>query len=231
MENRVILVKGISMINLEYKALKEKHRAIRDGFPLNLSLRVHRSLSWLDRAEQTNDLDSKFIFLWISFNAAYAKLLDENENATEREQISVFFQTLSDFDKKNQIYENIWQTYPGPVRLLLSNKYIFGPFWKYQLGIVSKQEWERSFSSAQKVVNSALANKNTNLILSILFTRIYVLRNQIIHGGATWGSSVNRDQLESGCQILSNLVPIFINLMMDNPNCEWEAPAYPVVEE
>ncbi len=36
-------------------------------------LGVYRALSWLNCAEQhEDDLDSKFIFLWVSFNAAYA---------------------------------------------------------------------------------------------------------------------------------------------------------------
>lgn len=29
------------------------------------------------------------------------------------------------------------------------------------------------------------------MILSILFDRLYVLRNQLVHGGATWNSDVN----------------------------------------
>ena len=55
-----------------YQSLKAIHRDIREGLPPNLSLRIHRALSWLNCAEQANDNDSKFIFLWISFNAAYA---------------------------------------------------------------------------------------------------------------------------------------------------------------
>ena len=47
-------------------------RAGAGGGP-GLSLRLHRALSWLNRAEQlADDPDSQFIFLWIAFNAAYA---------------------------------------------------------------------------------------------------------------------------------------------------------------
>lgn len=56
-----------------FKNLKAKHREIREGLPENLSLRIHRALSWLNCAEQHgDDLDTKFISLWISFNATYA---------------------------------------------------------------------------------------------------------------------------------------------------------------
>ena len=48
----------------------------RDQFNEDFKLRIHRTLSWLQRAEQAQleqDLDSQFIFLWIGFNAVYAK--------------------------------------------------------------------------------------------------------------------------------------------------------------
>ena len=64
----------------------------------------------------------------------------------------------------------------------------------------------------------------------MLFDRLYVLRNQLVHGGATWNSSVNREQVKDGANILSFLVPIFVDLMMDNPQTDWGAPYYPVVD-
>jgi hypothetical protein len=68
------------------------------------------------------------------------------------------------------------------------------------------------------------------VILSTLFDRLYVLRNQLVHGGATWNSSVNRAQVGDGARIMAFLVPLFIDLMMDNPEFAWGAPYYPVVE-
>lgn len=49
---------------LTYKNLKERQRKERENYQLNLSLRVHRALSWLDRAEQAKgDQDAQFIYL------------------------------------------------------------------------------------------------------------------------------------------------------------------------
>ncbi|WOA30142.1 HEPN domain-containing protein [Alloalcanivorax xenomutans] len=64
--------------------LKTRQRQERHGYPDNLSLRVHRALSWLDRAEQEADPDSRFIFLWIAFNAAYATEIDDRHGLNER---------------------------------------------------------------------------------------------------------------------------------------------------
>ena len=62
---------------LDPETLKQKQRELRDDFPLPLTLRVHRALSWLRRAKnEKDDLDVRFILLWIGFNAAYAGDLD-----------------------------------------------------------------------------------------------------------------------------------------------------------
>jgi len=57
-----------------------------------------------------------------------------------------------------------------------------------------------------------------------------MLRNQLLHGGATWDSSINRDQLRDSTNILGKLVPITIKLMMDNGRAIWGTPCYPVVK-
>jgi len=57
-----------------------------------------------------------------------------------------------------------------------------------------------------------------------------VLRNQLLHGGATWNSRVNRDQIKEGTNLLGKLIPIVIHTMMSNPNLLWGDPCYPVVK-
>ena len=45
-------------------------------------------------------------------------------------------------------------------------------------------------------------------VLAIVLARLYTVRNQLIHGGATWQGSVNRDQIRDGTAILNDFVPI-----------------------
>ena len=79
----------------KFKDLKQKHRALRDGYEDSFSIRIHRSLSWLNRSEkETKDLDAKFIFLWISLNSAYSIHMDGLKNQGDEELRSDFFQTL-----------------------------------------------------------------------------------------------------------------------------------------
>lgn len=48
--------------------------------------------------------------------------------------------------------------------------------------------------------------------------------------GQVRNSAVNRHQVRDGARILSFLVPVFIDIMMDHPDKDWGAPFYPVVE-
>lgn len=208
--------------------LKAKQRQIRGGFPQNLGLRVHRSISWIGRAEkEATDSDARFLFFWIAFNAAYA---DERDVRGEREAFEWFFKKLDALDAGRRLYETVWTRFPGPIRLLLENRFVFGPFWAYQNGVEACRNWQERFEASRRVFHRALADRDTPKLLSLVFDRLYMLRNQLMHGGATWNSSVNRGQLRDGSRILGYLVPIMIDIMMDNPGEDWGLPFYPVVD-
>ena len=53
---------------------------------------------------------------------------------------------------------------------------------------------------------------------------------QLVHGGATWNSQVNRKQVRDGAELLLSLLPVFVDTMMSNPSEDWGAPYYPVVD-
>jgi hypothetical protein len=134
-------------------------------------------------------------------------------------------------DNEQKIYNAVWKRYSQEIRLLLENKYVFAPFWQYQNGMAEYANWEERLASSRRVIASALTQRDTSLILSVLFDRLYVLRNQVMHGGATWNSSVNRSQIRDGSAVMDTLLPIFIELMMDHPQREWGKPFYPVVSQ
>lgn len=194
-----------------------------------LALRVHRALSWLERAErERDDPDAAFIFYWIAFNAAYAKDRQHSMESTERSQFADFFDTILTLDTNQTIYDAIWTRFSDSIRLLLDNKFVFQPFWDHHAGRGS-ENWEHLFENRKNIVRRSLATRDTGVILSTLFDRLYVLRIQLMHGGASWGSSVNRDQVQDGARILAFLVPLFVELMMSHPEIDWGPPDYPVV--
>lgn len=213
---------------MAFEALKQRQRSIRDGFTPEFGLKIHRAISWVRRAEQEpEDPDAAFVFWWIAFNAAYA---DEQSVGEARAAFQDFFAKLHALDMEGRLYDAVWATFPGPIRVFLENPYVYGPFWKHHNGEAEYGDWQDRFARAKRAFSMALAGKDTARILSMLFDRLYVLRNQILHGGATWDSRVNRDQLRDASAILGTIVPIMIDLMMDNPHADWGRPHYPVVE-
>jgi hypothetical protein len=213
----------------KFEELKAKQRRLRDRFPEALGLRVHRAISWLGRAErETDDLDAAFIFYWISFNSAYAADIPSIAAMSERSSFGTYLGKLIELDRESRIYSEIWNRFSGPIRMLLDNQFIYQPYWNHQNGIEGYADWSASFEASRELSRKALARKDTQRVLSIVFDRLYVLRNQLLHGGATWNSRINRAQVGDGTRLLASLIPIFIDLMLDHPEAAWGAPYYPV---
>ncbi|MFQ5356473.1 MAG: hypothetical protein ACE5DY_08330 [Mariprofundaceae bacterium] len=158
------------------QSLKEKQRTIRDGFPENLGLRVHRAISWLLRSEQeTDDPDAAFLFLWIAFNACYGE--DSTRSAgsgssNERQILERYFQKILQFDTDGEIQAAVWERFSGPIRVFLDNQYVFQPFWKFYNGVPGYDNWEQSLNQARKKAVRAIGCGDTLMVLSILFDRL-----------------------------------------------------------
>lgn len=216
---------------MDHDTLKQRHRLRRDAEPENLRLRIHRALSWLHRAEQADDLDGKFIFLWIAFNAAYATEIDDSNRLSEQETFKAFLQKLCDLDRASKrIHALVWNEFSGSIRTLLDNPYVFQSFWDSRNGKISETEWQARFARGKQLAHAALVSGNTPLLLGVVFNRLYTLRNQLMHGGATWNGTVNREQLRDCARLMGKLVPLIIELMMEHPGTLWGDACYPVVD-
>lgn len=212
------------------QTLIEKFKANREQYSEAIRLRIYRALSWLEQAEKTDDLDTQFIFLWIAFNAVYAKDFADSVRSDKGLFIQFLYHICQN-DKEQKIYNLIWHTYSGSIRILLDNKYTFQPFWDYQNGLISEQKWQADFDKNKQKALTALNQTDTVTILMALFNHIYTLRNQIVHGGATYASSVNRSQVKDASQILLHLVPEFVQIILNHPEQNWGKPFYPVVKD
>ncbi|WP_217510486.1 HEPN domain-containing protein [Vibrio metschnikovii] len=214
---------------LTFNTLKQRHRAERDQYPSALSIRVHRALSWLNKAEQCSDDDSAFLFLWIAFNSAYAQDFEQKSSFGERGLFQEFLSKLVELDNQQQLSAIVWEQYSGPIRCILDNEFILQAYWDYQAGRIDQESWKQARSKAKIAANQALSQNDTASVLSIVFARLYTLRNQMIHGGATFGSSANRQQLRDCTSLLQHLVPTLITIMMNSKQAMWGEPVYPLV--
>ena len=215
------------MQNLE--AIYTKYKNERDSYNENFRLKIHRAFSWLKQAEKTEELDIQFINLWIAFNALYAK--EMLAQTGDRSSFVDYLATICRLDKSQQIHQIIWKTYSGSIRVLLDNQYTFQPFWDFYNGKFSETAWKEDFEKAKKKAFGALTNKDTHGALITIFDRLYTIRNQILHGGATFNSSANREQLADACKILRDLVPTILAIMLENHSeADWGKAFYPYIQ-
>lgn len=209
----------------------------------DLNLRVRRALSWLERAEaahRQDDHDTAFILYWIAFNAVYGRtgstaFGDQPEKDSQRA-------CLSKIARLDQSLRTVLasQEVLRAIDVVLNSRYVYEPFWKHHNGVPGFQDWETRFERRRRRTASAMrqirvttiaADKNMERVLCELFERLYTLRNQLLHGGATWNSSVNREQVLMGTAAIATLLPCFIDAMIENPGADWGSPRYPVVND
>lgn len=209
-------------------SLKRKLKSYT-GIPEELGIRLHRSISWLQCAEQQEkDPDIMFITQWIAFNACYAMDMNSQSSKTEREKFKGFIGTLVRLDHEKRIFNILWQKFSGPVKILIENEYVFRGFWDFQRG--DTNEWRKAFDKSNEDALRYMSANNVGGVLEILLDRLYILRNQLMHGGATYKSKLNRRSVKDGCLILEMLIPIIIEIILENPEEDWGKLLFPVVK-
>ena len=205
--------------------LKQQLREQTDLFHQEHATRLHRAISWWRVAlEQEGQPDLQFITAWISLNACAL-------TTTERQGSDRFLplmQQLVQLDPEGRIYELLWNTYSGPVKALIKNPYVYAPFWDSQRS-GDMDAWKSGFGKASVEALNCLSRKKVPELLSITLERLSVLQDQVLGGGATFASQVNREQVETGAALLLSLLPVFLDIMLHNPDEDWGELAYPVV--
>lgn len=212
------------------QTLKTTLREKRDHMSQAHATRLHRALSWLAcAAKQEDDADLQFISLWVSFNACYAVDEGGSESLAERFAFQRFVEKITQLDTNKKIYGCLWQTYSGPVKALIKNPYVYHGYWAAKRLDVKNDEWAKGFDQSSVAALNCLSRQNVSELLAIVLDRLFVLRNQILHGGATYQSQLNREQVNDGVQLLIALLPIVIEIMLSTPDEDWGDIYYPVV--
>ena len=201
--------------------------------------RLRRADSWCQRSVEAEcDMD-KFIFLWIAFNAAYGFELPRyglDAQPGEREKYSGFCNEIVERDEEMRLQRILCDTFYGSVCTLLNNRFIYKPFWEGVWGRRKIRDWESRFARHNKEAQKYLDRGNVGRILEIVLERLYTLRNQIFHGGATYGTGWGKVQVRDGAAVMAAIVPAILDIMRTdidrNPNTDvWGRVAYPRVGE
>ena len=219
------------MSEIDIENLEQNKRSLPDKYN-PLRIRIHRAISWLKRAKQEDKCEARFLFLWISFNAAYAEyqttppftqIFSETNDLSEKEMFEQYLATLVEIDEENLIFNAVWEKfYPTdtPHPKFLQNKYIFRPFWKHY-HYESEPNWESFLTERRRQFRRYRKDMNTSSLLITIFDRLYMLRNQLMHGSVTWNSALAQEQVIDGVKIMGWLLPIFLDLTIKNPHEKW----------
>lgn len=229
-------------------ALEAKIKKLDQNTPL--SHRLRRSFSWLERAAVEKDTDAKCIFLWVSFNAAYATDLHaETDKLPEWQRRERYFDELTRVGFR--IDREVQESLSVPIAHLMNNEYIFWGFWDTVSRSNRPFNWKnwkgkKKFEEERGKVGSILTLTDATAtdmryVLERVFNRLYVLRNQLMHGCSTHrsdakkGKHLNHRQVENGAKILETLIPLFLSTMANHPDDpgdeKWGKISYPVRDD
>lgn len=211
-------------------ALRERHRAIRDTQSEALAIRLHRAISWLAAAENSlHDNDTRFIQLWIAFNAAYA--IQPDQEQSEYRYISAFIKRLVAVDEERQPHTLLFKLFNSSIRLLIESPYVFAPLSEALRTHDAGGHWKERFGHSHKKAMGAQLGQQNEEPLDIVLRHPPVLRNSLNHDGSTWNSSANPAQLYDGGAQLTLLVPTFISLITGSSTFDADPMAYPVLPD
>ncbi len=197
-------------------------------------LRIYRALKWAERghaAKEAGDPDSACIFLWIAFNAMYARKTEEYSERQEQNDFQRFLRQVGNLDSEREVTGALRDCWEDAKLGLIDNRYVYKGFWTVGGAGAGDPRWKETFDKEIQQIEAGVRRGDYLPGLRALFDRLYVLRNQLQHGAATPGSSVNRRQVEAGAAVMAQIIPKLIEVIIDNPDADWGVPYYPVIKE
>ena len=194
----------------------------------NYQIRVHRALSWWERAAEL-DLDEnpegRLLFAWIAFNALYGAWDEQGGGPTkDREGWGAFLSKVVTWDRDGLLV-NCVQEFRDAILDLLDNKYLDAHFWRRRATYGGSR---RQYYLGQ----SLYAERRWCEVLVLLFDRVYVLRSQIVHGAATRNSRLNRDTLREVIRLFEAVLhPVLRVVVEHGAHDVWPTLCYPPVDD
>lgn len=208
----------------QWKQHKERLNEINPQHPTNV--RFHRACSWMRRAEEISgkdDLDFALLSQWTAFNALYGQW-DESK----REPISdcaswrSFLDRMIALDKNSAIADALTENKPLVISIY-DDEYLSRYFWEEPSGKRANQSKKPKYESRTWYFEG-----NWTMILDRLIERIYLMRCQLVHGAATYNSSLNRAASRRCSQMMDHLLKAFLLVWInDGADEDWGCMCYP----
>ncbi len=207
---------------MNYTDLKKYYDAKSNDMSFDFRIRIHRALSWGKTAEKEERLDEKLIKYWISFNALYGS------GFTEFPQVENFLGIVISVDKDN-LLKNALIEKSNTIKNFFSIPELYDAYWNDERATREDREKEASkYSERNKdvFIEFVKSGVGADTVLFKLFDLIYLLRNQIFHGSATYESNNNKSNKKNCIEILEFFIPKITEIMINNSNNNWPEVKY-----
>jgi len=205
-----------------------KERLIQSGTGEPLRIRIHRAFSWLQRVEELDDpaaLDTALIFQWTALNSVYGRW-DEamREPVSDRESLPTFLDRMIELDADERI-TGVLNEHRKLVMSIFEDAYLTKFFWEHPSDERARKTQKTKFDA-----RTWYQQGQYRLILDRLMERIYFLRCQLIHGGATSGGRLNRTAVRDCSTMLGQLIMAIMLMLIDGGwEEDWGPLCYPPV--
>jgi hypothetical protein len=199
----------------------------------NLTDRVRRADSWMKAAArlQKDQLHETFLFLYIAFNCLYGRRQYDEDEGKIGEDLKTFFRkivTLAEYDKKDgeRALEKAIAECRGDGAILIRDRFLDNRYWRRDLPVRPLHE---QLKSDAKTALEQLAAGDPGEFLLLTFRRVSVLRNQIMHGCATYGpGSAGRPSVAIAVRVMNVMIPAFHSMIRNyGSHVEWDPIPYP----
>ena len=222
---------------------------------LDNKTRFRRAGAWIKEANNPLEPPARFVFSWIAFNAQYQDLSvrekwerekkdsPEKKGSPEINMIYAFIEKISRSDGK-PLARVIAKVEPD-LRKIFELQQIHHGFWKKpdNPNISTAADWHAFFRTEKEncleqlkdalAVRPNMPARAAAPMLESVFGRLYVVRNQVFHGGHSGAKNTSRGytQIRHGAEVLFEMVKCFQRIMAkrmnESPNEDWGKVDFP----
>lgn len=198
----------------------------------SLEDRMQRADSWIQaaaalRPEQRHE---SFIFLYIALNCLYGRRQYEGDETQIGKDFAEFFKKVRamsgrDVEDGGAMLKRALAAARRDGAILIRDKFLSNRYWRGGSSVSLQKQLNKEAS----LVEEQLALGSYDLFLDLTFRRVSVLRNQIMHGCATYGPrSYGQASLAKGLRFLKVMVPAFYELAKRyGHEVKWDPLPYP----
>ena len=205
--------------------------------------RFRRAGAWLKEANGQSEPPAKFVFSWIAFNAQFAdKSAREKWEKEGRKRPLDLIMICSFVDRivacgNGEILVAAIDAVKPSMREIFHLPQTYHGFWDKPSSLripeteCTEAQWKSHFhrevSKCYKQLSEALAGREAGPVLKHIFDRLYVVRNQVFHGGhsRSKGQSLGYTQIRHGAEVLVKMTQCFQEVMAERmdkfPKEDW----------